>query len=78
VCVLLAIAVVVFLILAAGWLYDDAMGPDAALVSHWLATYCLIECPRWALRGSVASGVSAGWFSNCLPSVTPTGFLTRC
>ena len=37
-CVFLAIAVVVFLILAVRWLYDYAMGPDAAFVFNWLAT----------------------------------------
>ncbi len=37
-CVFLAIAVVVFLILAVRWLYDDAMGPDASFVFNWIAT----------------------------------------
>ena len=56
-CVFLAIAVVVFLILAVRWLYDDAMGPDASFVFNWIATLTDSSAhrrPRDAFRVAVS------------------------
>ena len=36
-CVVLVVAAVVFVILAASWLYDYATGPDATIVQRFVA-----------------------------------------